>query len=285
VQTLERHDRFESAGPPVRPKRRAPIVLGVTVMAVLVAATGLVAYSLGSSGKKTETVVKVVPTKPGPAAAAAKPANCIPGAGAGSCNTDEAAAALIPDKPLSAKTRAIVAAQLVAAREAALKYPTVADATKGGLILAGGFSPLTGAHFIDLGHAVGPFDPSHPGSYIYDGTHPTSKIIGLMYLGSDVNPPAGFAGPNDHWHRHANTCIIFGAGSSIKVPFPADSSVTKTQCDNVKGTFMRRTTWMVHAWVVPGWESPAGVFAHDNEDVLCADGTTNANSVGFCAGT
>jgi hypothetical protein len=99
-----------------------------------------------------------------------------------------------------------------------------------------------------------------------------------------MNPPEGFAGPNDHWHRHTNTCVIFG-GPKIQVPFPADSSVTKSQCDAVHGTFMRRTTWMVHAWVVPGWESPTGVFSHDNADVLCADGTTKASAAGFCQGT
>ncbi len=285
MQTLEPNDGSEFAVPPGRPKRRTLVAVALTGAVVLVAATGLVAYSLGSSGTKTQTIVKVVPTKAAaPAAAAAKTVKCIPGAAAGSCNTDEAAEALIPDKPLDPATRAVVAAQLVSARQAALRYPTVADATRAGFILAGGFAPLTGAHYVDLGHAVGPFDPSHPGAYIYDGTHPTSKIIGLMYLGADVNPPAGFAGPNDHWHRHANTCVIFGGGG-IKVPFPADSDVTKTECDNAKGTFMRRTTWMVHAWVVPGWDSPAGVFAHDNKDVVCANGTTKADSVGFCTGT
>jgi len=292
VQTLDRHDQLESTVPSARPKRRTPIVIGLTGAVVLAVLTGLIAYSLGSSGTKTKTVVEVVPPKvptgsatgAAGAAPAAAPA-CIPGAAAGSCNTDEAAEALIPDKPLPPATRAIEAAELVTAREAAARYPTVADATRAGFVLAGAFSPLTGAHYVDFAHAVGPFDPAHPGSYIYDGTHPTSKIIGLMYLGSDVNPPAGFAGPNDHWHRHANTCVIFGSGGSIKVPFPADSSVTKTQCDNVKGTFMRRTTWMVHAWVVPGWESPAGVFAHDNKDVVCADGSVKANSAGFCTGT
>jgi hypothetical protein len=204
--------------------------------------------------------------------------------GAGSCNTDEAIEAAIPDKPLDPATRAVVAAQLVTARTAALKYPTVADAEKAGMILAGAFSPLTGAHYINISDALAAFDPAHPGSYIYDGISPTSKIIGLMYLSGDVNPPEGFAGPNDHWHRHANTCVIFG-GAKIKVPFPADSSVTKSMCDGVHGTFMRRTTWMVHAWVVPGWESPSGVFAHDNKDVLCADGTTKATAAGFCKGT
>jgi hypothetical protein len=49
--------------------------------------------------------------------------------------------------------------------------------------------------------------------------------------------------------------------------------------------FMKQTVWMVHAWVVPGWESPQGVFSHDNPDVKCADGTTHADKVGLCQGT
>ena len=153
------------------------------------------------------------------------------------------------------------------------------------MILAGKFAPLLGAHFINISGAIGKFDPSNPGSYIYDGTSPTSRLIGLMYLGDGVNPPEGFAGPNDHWHRHSNTCVVFGQGG-IKVPFPADSDVTKAQCDEVKGTFMKRTTWMVHTWVVPGFESPDGVFAHDNPDIRCADGsTTHVDKNGFCPGT
>jgi hypothetical protein len=47
---------------------------------------------------------------------------------------------------------------------------------------------------------------------------------------------------------------------------------------------MKRTIWMVHAWVVPGWESPSGVFSHDNNDLVCADGSTNTNKAGFCQG-
>jgi hypothetical protein len=255
------------------------LIAGVTVVVV---ATAAVAYALGTSNATTKTVVR--PVAAPPAKAQPRAASCVPGAAPGSCNTDEAKELLIPDKPLPPATRALVAAQLVAARTAALQYPTVADAQRAGFVLAGGFSPLTGAHYMDFAHAVGPFDPSHPGSYIYDGTSPTSRIIGLMYLGADLAPPAGFAGPNDHWHRHANTCVIYSA-SGIKVPFPADSTVTISQCNAVHGIFMRRTIWMVHAWVVPGWESPSGVFSHDNTDVLCADGTKKTNAAGFCKGS
>jgi hypothetical protein len=109
----------------------------------------------------------------------------VPGVAAGSCNIDEAAELAIPEQPLSPATRAQLAAQLVAAREAAFRYPTVADAQRAHMILAGGFGPLVGAHYLSLGGSMGAFDPSQPGSYIYDGTSPTSKIIDLMYVSSD----------------------------------------------------------------------------------------------------
>jgi hypothetical protein len=285
MQTLEHRDvdEVDVAAKPGRRRSRGVAFAGAVVVSLV--ATAAIAYAIGSGNTKTEPLVNVPPAvTPKPAAqAGTKAPACIPGAAAGSCNTDEAKELLIPNKPLDNPTRTVLAAQLVAARAAALRYPTVADAVRGGMLLAGEFSPLTGAHYLDLAHATGPFDPSHPGSYIYDGTSPTSRIIGLMYLGADVAPPEGFAGPNDHWHRHANTCVIFG--NPLQVPFPADSDVTKTQCERVHGTFMRRTIWMVHAWVVPGWDSPAGVFAHDNTDVVCADGTTKANAAGFCKGT
>ena len=48
----------------------------------------------------------------------------------------------------------------------------------------------------------------------------------------------------------------------------ADQNVTPQECADVHGTFMKKTVWMVHAWVVPGWESPQGVFSHDNLHVV-----------------
>jgi hypothetical protein len=279
MQTLDRSSELDEGNGLAEHRRRRTGALPAAALVTLIVAAS-VAYAVGASRSETRTIVRTVAATPSTAAAR----NCVPGAAPGSCNIDEAAEAKIPDKPLDAPTRAALAAQLVAARAAALRYPTVADAQKAKMILAGEFSPLTGAHYISLSGALATFDPSNPGSYIYDGTSPTSKIIGIMYLSSDMKPPEGFAGPNDHWHRHTNTCIIF-KGSEIVVPFPADSSVTQAQCDGVGGTFMHRTTWMVHAWVVPGWESPSGVFSHANPNALCADGTTKADTNGFCKGT
>jgi hypothetical protein len=254
------------------------LVAGVVI---LVAAVAGVAYAVGSSQKDTKvevkTIVKEVPT-------ATTAPKCIQGAGKGSCNIDEALEAKIPDVPLGPQAHAELALELEAARAAALKYPTVADAVKAGFIPAGQFSPQTGAHYINIGATLGSFNPANPGSLIYDGTAPTSRVIGAMYLSSDVAPPAGFVGPNDHWHRHTNTCVEF-SGGRIVIPFAADSDVTQQMCDAQHGVFMKRTVWMVHAWVVPGWESPLGVFSHNNPDVKCGNGTDSANAQGFCQGT
>jgi hypothetical protein len=191
-----------------------------------------------------------------------------------------------PDRPLDPATRAELKTQLTEARDFALRYPTVADATAAGFRLAGGFAPGSGAHYISYGGLTGsgPFDPAKPVSLIYDGTSPTSQVIGLMYYGMGETAPEGFAGPNDHWHRHSNVCIKTGPGG-LEVPFPADQDVTAAQCAAVQGSLLKTTGYMVHAWVVPSWESPLGVFSHDNPDVRCADGTYRTNKAGFCQGT
>jgi hypothetical protein len=203
-------------------------------------------------------------------------------------NTDEQSE-LQPDVPLSAADQKALSAELVEARAAAMKYPTVADAKRAGMIPAGGMAPGVGAHYLSIATTLlglksdGSVNAAHPGAYIYAGTSDSSPIIGLMYesLTSSPTPPAGFAGPNDHWHRHSNICIEYQAGK-IVVPFAPDSDVTQAQCQAVRGDFMPKTIWMVHAWVVPGYESPKGVFSHDNPDIHCADGTNGVNAVGFC---
>ncbi len=204
-------------------------------------------------------------------------------------NADEQAEQ-IPDKPVPPAQRQELADQLVVARAVAMQYPTVADATKAGYILAGKFTPGAGAHYISLSGSASSYegktttiDPAHPLALIYDGIAPTSRVVGLMYGAFTVNPPSGFVGPNDHWHRHANVCVVFGK-AGITIPFPPDSDVKKSDCDAYKGDFMRETLWMVHAWVVPGWESPQGVFSHANPDLRCADGTDHTDKVGFCTG-
>ena len=165
-----------------------------------------------------------------------------------------------------------------------MQYPTVADAEVAGYRLVAGFGPGSGAHYIGGPFtASGPFDATKVQSLIYAGTKPTSPIVGLMYFGMQEAAPQGFAGPNDHWHRHSAVCTKYTDGK-LDVPFPPDADVTKAQCDSVGGFYMAITGWMVHAWVVPGWESPDGVFSHENPNLRCADGTYDTDAVGKCEG-
>jgi hypothetical protein len=276
----------ESRGPVdlVEPRsRRTRSVAIAAVLAVVGAlAAGFVAGRATEDGGGT-TAVAAPPSAEKPAAPAVETPDTVPTLALGEALEQQ------PDKPLANATRDALAADLVAARTAAMQYPTVASARAAGMLQAGEFAPGAGAHFISYRgvnlNPDGSVNPSNPAAYIYDGIRRTSRIVGVMYTSlSSGDAPPGFPGPNDHWHLHRNLCIKYGP-AGISVPFAPDRSVTRAQCDGVHGQFMRRTVWMVHAWVVPGWESPDGVFSHANPDLRCADGTMHTDKVGFCQGT
>ena len=195
---------------------------------------------------------------------------------------------LKPYVPLDAKDQALLSAQLAVAEQAAMRFPTVADAKAAGMVLAGGMAPGVGAHYQVLNasslagiNADGSVNPAEPASWIYASTANDAPVVGVMYESLTASPPSGFIGPNDHWHQHSNLCIGFKNGM-ITVPFAPDSSVTPQECADVHGQFMKKTVWMVHAWVVPGWESPQGVFSHANLHVYCPGNTDLTDAIGFC---
>jgi len=161
--------------------------------------------------------------------------------------------------PLGAADQAVLTGQLSQALQAAERYPTVASAKAAGMILAGGMAPGVGAHYQEINadafkgiNADGTVNPLYPASWIYASVAPDAPVVGVMYESFGQSAPAGFIGPNDHWHRHSNVCIQIGAGK-IGVPFAADQDVTPQECADVHGQFMKKTVWMVHAWVVPVW--------------------------------
>jgi hypothetical protein len=179
---------------------------------------------------------------------------------------------------VSKADRVVLARQMELARATALRYPTVADAEAAGMHRAGPFSPGLGAHYINYAGAAGPPDGvmtdeaiGQPLAWMYDGTHPDSRVIGLFY-GSTVKNPEGFAGPNDVWHVHHDVCIRPSA-TGIDSPLGADHDATKAQCDAVGGSLLKRTQYLLHTWVVPGYESPEGVYAHLSSAVTCDDGS------------
>ena len=118
--------------------------------------------------------------------------------------------------------------------------------------------PCIGAHYTNIG-LVGPFNVDKPSELLYDGTKPDSKIVGLSYL--IYNPggePAGFAGPNDHWHQHnANGGLCFSKNNGVI----GAEDMTREQCTALGGDKHELVDiWMLHDWVVPGWECGWGVF-------------------------
>jgi hypothetical protein len=111
-----------------------------------------------------------------------------------------------------------------------------------------------------------------PLAWIYDGTHPNSRIAGLFYMTTST-APTGFAGTNDQWHTHSNICIKTGAGGTIDAPLGADHDATVAQCQAVGGNLLKQTALLLHVWAVPGYESPEGVFSHLSSAITCDDGT------------
>ncbi len=179
---------------------------------------------------------------------------------------------------ISKTDRVELARQLTLAREVALQYPTVADAEAAGLHRGGPFSPGLGAHYISYANAGGDADGvmsdddiRKPLAWIYDGTHPESRIAGLFYS-TGIENPTGWAGPNDTWHLHKDICLVT-TPTGVDTPLGADHSATKQECDAVKGTLLKQTGYLLHAWVVPGFESPEGVFSHLTSTVTCDDGS------------
>jgi hypothetical protein len=158
-------------------------------------------------------------------------------------------------------TAVALQAQQALAREVAAKYPTVADGEAAGYRQSTTYVPCIGAHYTNAGLVVQAFDPSTPSELLFDGTKPDSKLVGLSYLVYHPGgAPDGFAGPNDHWHQHngnGGLCFSTANGQAIGA-----EDVTREQC-TARGGVKRELTdiWMMHDWIVPGWECSWGVFA------------------------
>ncbi len=161
---------------------------------------------------------------------------------------------------LDAKTRDAVSAQLTQARDVALRYPTVKDAEAAGYQLVAPYLPLIGSHYMRFVTVDSTFDIQQPEMLLYDGTSPDSEMVGLSYFALSEEAPEGFAGPNDHWHRHIGLCV--NPDSSVVV---GAEDTTEEECAALGGRKIDGSDgWMVHAWVVPGWDSPQGVFSAEN---------------------
>jgi len=184
-------------------------------------------------------------------------------------------------------TQAALATQLAETNTLVAKYPNIAAAEAAGYRRSGPFSPGLGTHYTGFGAGdsmQGVDGPMRP-TLIFDGLEPTSPLAGFMYMGGGQAgaEPEGFIGPNDHWHYHTNTCVVFKDGV-IEAPLGADRPVEKSQCDAYGGSFIENTGYMVHVWTVPGYESSLGTFSNINPALTCPDGTyrvVQVEEIGF----
>jgi hypothetical protein len=185
-------------------------------------------------------------------------------------------------QPLDAATEAELDDQLAITRQVAARYPTVADAEDAGYQRIGPYFPGIGAHYGKTGpletNREGVFDRdtlSHPFAIIYDGTEPTSRVAGFMYLSLSDTEPEGFAGPNDVWHYHEQLCLKYQPNGEIDVPFGLDHEATEAQCRAAGARLLPISPWMVHVWSAPGWDDDpeVGTFGEVHTDLTCSDGT------------
>jgi hypothetical protein len=153
-----------------------------------------------------------------------------------------------PKGALSAADCQSVATDLQASTAFVSQLATVADAEAAGWKQAAVWSAGQGIHYVDPARVNGPFDPQEPNWLMYDGTAPDSKITGMMFLtttpGSE--PPAGFAGDNDHFHQHGALCTDTSPGA---YPFIIGEHMTSAECTAIGGINLVYDAWMVHVWL------------------------------------
>lgn len=191
-----------------------------------------------------------------------EPATATPTTVAAAAAGNHSHGAATPEQPLTHTERTELAEQLVTARTTALTYPTVADALAAGYTMVTTYLPLIGAHYIKGAIMDGTFDITQPEMLLYDGTSPKSNIVGLSYYMFSDTEPTPFVGPNDHWHQHIGLCIKDGVvvgGEQLSAEKCAARGGAKAGLNN---------GWMIHAWVVPGWDSPEGVFSPEHQGLV-----------------
>src|SRR5262249_22110143 len=143
-----------------------------------------------------------------------------------------------------------------------MQYPTAADAMAAGYYLIAPWVMGQGAHYTTPGGMVAAFDPNHPNYLLYDGNTPEAPLVGVAWVvPSGSTPPAGFPGLNDHWHRHHIFCFV---GQVI-----VGEDISDQACASMGGYQVDASgVWLLHAWVLPGWEWNLDVFRAHNPNIM-----------------
>jgi hypothetical protein len=176
-----------------------------------------------------------------------------------------------------------VKAELEQTKAVAMKYPTAADAKAAGYVRVAPYVPGIASHWMKFAYVDGTFNIDEPEMLLYDGNADGAHIAGVSYyvvMPGDIPPTQGFTGGNDLYHRHLGLCTRPGGGVI------GDSTTTDEECAAIGGVKANGGAgWMSHAWVVPGCESPWGVFSGTNPLLDGALGKASGTDGGGCAGS
>jgi hypothetical protein len=172
--------------------------------------------------------------------------------------------------------------ELARAKAVADKFPTAESATAAGYVRVAPYVPGIASHWMNFKYVDGTFNIDEPEMLLYDGNGMDARLTGLSYYVSfegDTAPSQGFTGDNDLYHRHIGLCT-----STAGVI--GDSTTTDEECKAAGG---RKSDggegWMSHAWVVPGCESPWGVFSGINPILDTKLSEQSGKNDGGCAGS
>lgn len=190
-----------------------------------------------------------------------------------------------------------VSGQLDSALRWAQQYPTVGDAEAAGFHMSVPYVGGMGTHHTEPG-TFGPddylspdydphnptfpgtriddvFDPRRPEFLQYGGNGDNAELVGMSWYvrTDDGMPPEGFAGDNDWWHVHQSLCHL---ESTFMV---VGEDMSDAQCESIGGINLYLDDyWMVHAWIVPGWEHEPDVFINHHPCLLSSGPADESHS-------
>lgn len=223
------------------------------------------------------------PSDPGPSRLAPGEAEAIvalgaTGAGPPAQHEGHSSAPAIPDVQLSPADQALIDRQLAAAQDAISSLNTLDKATALGYVRAAAPAGGIGTHWVLWSQIAKPFDPAKPSMLLFDERRNPPVLVGYSYALQSPTRPEGFAGENDHWHQHIGLCVS-KSGWVVREQTPS--------ADKCLGTYIAGGDfWMLHAWVVPGYDNRKGRFAPFNPKLCppitgtpdvnrCPDGSTD----------
>ncbi len=156
---------------------------------------------------------------------------------------------------LGAKECSKVVVDLVSAKRYGLQFRTAGAAIAAGYHMVAPYVPGQGAHYMGPQGFSSTFDPMIPNFLLFGGNGPNAPLVGLMWLvQSGQQPPtAGLPGGNDHWHRHGMVCMVNGIIMAENISDAACAAMGGVNIDI-------SSLWMLHAWIVPGYEYLPDVF-------------------------